>query len=361
MNKIEEINVGMVGCGNIATTPSSMMLRYAPIHLRPLSHLDGILKHDGLRLHVACDINEDRFNHIRKKSKKTLFTSTISEKHLRDLSLLTIATRTKARLPVIKKALNMGVPALHIEKPLCNSHRELEELESLFIDHNTLVTYGTIRRFTSPYKHIKATMDKGDFGQHQQTLIHFGYSLLLWTHIHSIDLLNYFASPAEPIAVSAILSNLEYGKNDCEIINDPYVNHLLIEYSNGTNGVITQNGGMEIQLTCANGQVVFFHDGEEILFRHTRQNDPYLRSTTQINPPTQNHEGFSAAFDILHSSLQKNIDRPPYSKPALKSAIDGMKIVFTAIESHKRSGALTKVGDYPEDTYLHGKFGDKFA
>ena len=57
----------------------------------------------------------------------------------------------------IKDAINAGVKAIHLEKPICNSVKQLEELFSLVKNNDISLTYGTIRRYFDIYNKQRYT------------------------------------------------------------------------------------------------------------------------------------------------------------------------------------------------------------
>ncbi len=173
--------------------------------------------------------------------------------------------------------------------------------------------------------------------------------------------MNYFAYPAEPVRVSARLSELEYGKSQTEIVNDPYVESMVIEYSDGSSGFISQGVGMELQIFCDRGTLLVGADAEEVVFRTTDQADPYLRVSNEVELDLNDLEGIAAPIDTLYKALLLEEESLKDAAQSIDSAVSGMKVVFTAVESHIRGGAFVSVGDYPEDIYMHGRFGNKLA
>ena len=114
---------------------SNWVKKYAEIFF-PLSHADAINQHENLNLKALCDTNKEILNnvanHFQVKSKFLDF-----NKMLRDINpeLITVATRTNVRSHIIQKAYDYGVKkVMHVEKPLCNSMRELLTLEKILLN-----------------------------------------------------------------------------------------------------------------------------------------------------------------------------------------------------------------------------------
>jgi scyllo-inositol 2-dehydrogenase (NAD+) len=281
------------------------------------------------------------------------------EEKFEQIQVLTIATRTEGRIDIIEKAVEKKVKAIHVEKPLCNSEKELKRFEKILKNSNTIFTFGTTRRFISPYKKVKESIDENFFGQHNQTIINFGNSLLLWTHIHSLDIFNFIAYPHKAKRVSARLSNLDSGDSKYDIINDPFVKSLIVEYDNGSQGIISNGVGMEVLLNFESGMLICEGDGRNLIYRSNQNKNPYLDKLKKINYNLQKYEGISAPLDVLSKGLTGNKRSIVEANNSIHSGISCQRIAFTAIESHYRNGQFVEIGEYSEDIYLRGNYNGK--
>lgn len=356
-----KLRAGVIGCGNIGAFPGNLMRRIAPPHFRPLSHIDAVSSHEGISLECVCDPDPSKLSAVEKIHPDLACFDNLDDMLETDLQIITLATRTKGRADIIRKVVDAGVPFLHIEKPLCNSVEELTDLMGLFQSSGACFTYGTMRRFISPYKHLKRKLDENYFGNCSEVIVSFGKGLLIWTHAHSIDLLNYFAFPAVPVFVSAKLLDIVYGEDENEVVNDPYVEHLVLEYSNGMKGVISTGAGMELTINCEKGKVCSKSDGGEIVFRSSKNDDPYFQLREDIFEDSQKYEGIAAPINVLYESFVGKLQNKDELWSSMRSAFSGMEIIFSAIESNRRSGQYVQIGDYSKKLYLHGKFGDRHA
>ena len=123
----------VIGCGRMGAFTNPITEKYAPNFYFPLSHCKAISSHQDASLIALCDNSSDA---LSKASEKFNVSKTYkSYKQLIDdneIDLLSIATRTNIRSEIIQYAFKKGIKAFHAEKPLCNSLKQLNELEKLF-------------------------------------------------------------------------------------------------------------------------------------------------------------------------------------------------------------------------------------
>ena len=354
--------VGLVGLGNIGSSTSPMMEKYAPNHLLPASHAEAIKGHGSFILKGVCDIDEKKIRDYRFANKNVESFLDYQDMLKQNYSTISIATRTRGRTLLIEQAIESGVDSIHFEKPLCNSYSELEAFRELTRDNKKLLTYGCWRRYLGRYKFIRDYLRSGALGKHIQTSISFGNSLLMWTHTHSIDLINFFAEPAHPISVSADLRNLQYAldNKDC-VITDPYVREMTIDYSDGHLGSITQGSGMQVTLYCEFGTVLIRNDAEVVTIYSKKDDDPYYRLEEDLNFPAQKYKGLTEVFELHRLGLEGSKLAMHESSMAIKSSIHSMGVIFAALESSVRKKERVELGDHSKDLIILAKHGDRYA
>ena len=123
------MKAGIIGCGRMGAFTSQAVKSYAPQCWFPLSHAESFISHPNIKLTSLCDAE---IASLKKASTKY----GIDKIYLnyKDLILkerpdfLSIATRTIGRSEIIRFAILNSVKAIHIEKPLCNSVEELEQI-----------------------------------------------------------------------------------------------------------------------------------------------------------------------------------------------------------------------------------------
>lgn len=359
-----KLNVAIIGCGNIGAKSNDYMRRISLPHFKPLTHLDAIQEHEGLVVDSICDVSEEALNNVSEKiSGVSIFTSVedLLKSKKNKIDIVTIATRTKGRINIVKQCLSAGLKGIHIEKPLCNSESELRIFEKIYKSNSTIFTYGAIRRYLGPYRSIKELLLNKKFGSLNNITINFGHRTLLWTHIHSLDLLNFFSYPSMANEVSARFSKIDDAVKNSEYFNDPVIESLIINYDNNSKGLITNSSGMEVILNCSLGMLVAGSDGLDTVFRTKLKDNPYFNISKKIKLNKYKYNGHASPLNVLFNAINGDEEAISISKKSILSAINGMRIAFSAVKSHEKNGAFVKVGDYPKEIYLHGGFDGKYA
>jgi predicted dehydrogenase len=164
---------------------SEVIRQYAPACWFPLSHAEAIVAHSALSLDALCDRDGEA---VARAAAAYHAPRTYTDPYLllREVkpSLLCLATRTHGRAELIVDAVDAGVRALHVEKPLCNTVRELDAVAKVFDRDDIFVTYGAIRRQLSPYRAARALANSGVYGPLREIRVAAGRASLYGTNPH---------------------------------------------------------------------------------------------------------------------------------------------------------------------------------
>ena len=125
----DRLRVGVVGVGHLGQH-----------HARIYSEL----KND-VELVAISDIDEKRAQEIAKKTKTEYV---LEYRQLFDMNLdaVTIAAPTSLHYDIAKEFLNRSIPTL-IEKPICATLEQADELNKLASENNTIIQVGHVERF----------------------------------------------------------------------------------------------------------------------------------------------------------------------------------------------------------------------
>ena len=160
---------------------------------------------------------------------------------------------------------------MHVEKPLCNSMKELLSLEKILNKDDFYFTWGAIRRYLSPYQYALNLVESGVYGKLQEIKINFGASSLFWTHPHSIDLIIWAAGNRDLQSVQAKLGKLDNNDNKKIIENDPEVLSTILYFDDGVIGNITRGNGLDFVLTCEDAELNVRADGHELILYQVKR------------------------------------------------------------------------------------------
>ena len=351
---------------------SESVIRFSPACWMPLSHAEAIRRHPRLDLTALCDAHPPAL----ERAAREYGVSRTYDDHRRLLegerpALLGIATRTIGRAQIIHDAVAAGVRALHIEKPLCNSVRELERLRTLFADPGIHMSYGAIRRFFRIYRAARALAHSGRFGALREIRVNMGEGMLYWTHPHSVDLILYCAREDSRVeSVHARLENVVQGDRSTEIVSDPRVHCASIYFEDGIAGYITRAPGCTLVLSCTGGEISVESDGQCLRITAQQGEDPYLYETaadlyeearTLLQPePAAPAEGTYAPIAHLVDCLEGNSAEQARNAKLKAQMLQGQMLLFAMVQSHLE-GRPAAVAQVDPETAILARTGEKFA
>jgi predicted dehydrogenase len=351
---LEKLSAAVIGCGRMGAFTSESVIKYAPDSWLPLSHIEAIGAHERLNLVAISDTDESALN-------KTASFYEVSSKYenpydlidKEELSLLSIATRTPGRSSLIEYSIDNDIKAIHIEKPLCNSAKELLNLERLIKRDDIYITYGTLRRFLPIYKQACDLANSGKFGKLNQVKFNSGLAPLFWTHPHSIDLILYAAGRRKVVGVQAKLLGLKTEGENNEIISDPLVDFATIHFDDGLLGVLDKSIGLDFKLICEDAEIIVRADGRFIEIYNTEGLNPYPKRSRLEPLPTDSKGGtYFPIAELVNciegdslSIIQNNINK--------HAIIKGQKIIFSMIYSNFNDSKVVSFDHFDPNIYVH--------
>lgn len=338
--------------------------RFAPACWFPLSHAEAIRAHPDLELSALCDLDAQTL----ERAARTHCVGTTFSDYRRLIEavapqLLTVATRTAGRAELIRYAADHGVRALHVEKPLCNSVRELEDLRRALARDDLYCTYGAIRRYFSIYQSARRLALSGDYGSLREIRVNMGRGMLYWTHPHSVDLILWVAGERAIEAVQARLAVVVHGGSQVEILSDPYVESASIYFADGVAGHITQAGGSDLVLSCSEAEITVESDGRGIRVAARRGEDPYFASESWREPgaAADTAQGTLAPISHLVRCLAGAPGEGQLNELTKTHILEGQSLLFAMVQSHLEGSRLTEPAAVDPGITVHAKSGEKFA
>jgi scyllo-inositol 2-dehydrogenase (NAD+) len=358
-----KIKSAVIGCGRMGAFTSESMDRFAPRCWFPLSHAQAIRIHPDLELIALCDTNPTSLDHAAG-----VYGISRTYSDYRNLieevrpELIGIATRTVGRVGIIRCAADIGVRALHIEKPLCNSVRELATLAETFAHPDLFCTYGAIRRFFMVYQAARELATSGVYGALREIRVNMGPGMLFWTHPHSVDLILYIAGERRVEMVQARLSNVVLGKSVADIASDPLVESASIYFDDGVAGYITRGSGYALVLSCADGEITVENDGQGISISAPRADNPYYFKTPYQGVfGTPDAEGTLAPLSHLVCCLSGSAREKELNGKLKAQILQGQEVLFAMVQSHIEQSKLVRVHEVDPSLTVFAKTGEKFA
>jgi predicted dehydrogenase len=358
------MRAAVIGCGRMGAFPSEKVRRFAPPCWFPLSHAEAIQSHPALELAALCDSNPQA---LERAAAHYGVRRTFSD-HRRLLDevrpeLLGIATRTVGRAALVRDAAERGVRALHVEKPLCNSVRELEELSRTLASNELFCTYGAIRRYFAIYERALELANSGSYGELREVRVNMGAGTLYWTHPHSVDLILFAAGERRVAAVQARLANVVSGGSPLEVSSDPLIESASIYFEDGLAGHITRAPGCDFALSCSEGEVVVESDGRGIRVAARSGEDPYLTRAPYAAERAAGAagEGTLAPISQLAGCLSGDAAACRLNQRVKAHILQGQRVLFALLQSHVENSRLVSPAQVDPALTVWGRTGENYA
>ena len=357
------MKAGLVGCGRMGSFTSNAVKQYAPLCWFPLSHAEAISVQDNMELVGICDSNRDNLNRSSTiYPNAQLFDSHRSLLEKCNPDLVALATRTVGRADMMLDCAKSGVRALHVEKPLCNSVAELDQLKPLFDDPDIFITLGAIRRHMPVFRAAQKITSDGSLGEIQDISLNFGPGALYWSHPHSVDLALFFAWPQKPVAVQAHLENVEID-NDLRsrILSDPKIMTATIWFDGGTVAHIGRTPGCDVIIGCKDGAVAVRGDGHELEVSQGKDGSPYFSRSIIEVADLKGPMGTALAIGQLANCLLGQDDAISANAIIKSDIVMGQSVLFAIVESHLNGHLPFAIADVRSDLEILAKTGSFFA
>lgn len=340
-----------------------VMRRHAPDFWFPLSHAEAIRAHPRLALRALCDVDPAALDRAALAYPEAA--SYVDARRLLDEvrpRLVGIATRTIGRADLIGIAIGAGVRALHVEKPLCNSVRELAAIEAALERSGALVTYGAIRRHLAPYRRARELADSGRFGALREIRVNLGGGTLFWTHPHSIDLILFGAGDRSVSGVQARLGNVSSGATRLDVVSDPLVIAAMICFDDGVTGHITRSLGSDFVLSCSEGEIAVRADGATTEIYATPEGQIYPVATPfDAAPAPTSHGGTLAPIARLVAALDDDATALADVAVVTRDMLRGQRILFAMLQSHLAQSRIVDPAEIDESLVIQARSGDRHA
>ena len=353
----------VIGCGRMGAFTSAGVRDFAPACWFPLAHAEAVAQHDALDLVAMCDPSSEGLARAQAHyGVEHGFADHRAMLRAGPLDLITVATRTIGRAAIIADCHGSGVRALHVEKPLCNSVAELDQVEALQATGDLFLTYGTIRRFFPIYRHAARLANDGSFGPLREIRASLGQGALYWTHPHAVDLILMAAAGRRVEAVQARLGDVERERGSATIRNDPVIEAATIWFEDGVAGHIGRAPGMDLILSCQSGEVTVLNDGHDLALADYRGADPYPdRELVTDGFDRLEPAGTFAPIRELVACLDG--DRSARSANAITRAaiLAGQRILFAMVQSHLEGGRPVEIDAVDPTMRIEARTGNNHA
>lgn len=348
------LKAATVGCGRMGAFASPSSANWMPSFWEPVSHLPALIRTSGIEPIAAVDISPKVQQRVHATFGIKTYTNLEVLLDAHKIDVLTIATRTPLKAELIYRALDAGVRAFHIEKPLCNTLSELKLLEKAL--EGVPVTYGCIRRYLSPYRDLSKIASEHQLGNILSIVMNMSRSMLYWTHPHSIDMMLMQAAD-KPVSVQAVFERIPDDEKTKNFFfeEDPFVITGSVFFENGVFGQISPIAGNDTIVVYDKGSLSVLNDGRRINLCSRAGEDPYPK-VLEVPFEVNHAGGTSAAIDLLCRALQGDVQALDYINVVKQDMFLGQKCLFGMAASHRLGGIQVLLSDLPVEIELKGMF-----
>lgn len=339
---------------------SEAVRQHCPSFWMPLAHAAAIRCHSDLSLVALVDSDPEAL--ARAATEYGVARTFADHRAMLEAlapELVTLATRTVGRADMIADCLAAGVRALHVEKPLCNSVRELEMLERLLDAGDYFMTLGAVRRFLPPYIEAVREAHAERSGKLVEARISVGAAPLYWTHPHSIDLLLFAAGGRKVEAVSARLSS--FSAEGSVVVDDPIIDGATIWFEGGFAGHIGRALGSDFHVASQFGEYSVINDGAALTTVRFEEGYPYPVTHPLPMPQAEGPGGSAAPIGHLIACLAGDPEEMRANAALRRDILLGQRILFAMVQSHFEGGCPVAPDAIDPNLVIHGITGGRYA
>lgn len=219
-----KIKIAVLGLGNMGRH-----------HVR---HLSGI---EGAELVAVCDPSKERADSFAQEYNCKAYYDLSSLLDSESLDAIDITAPTSLHYELAKQSLNQGVSVL-VEKPICETTEDADELIQLAESKNLTLMVGHIERFNPAVVAAKQLIDDGKLGNVSMVIARRAgrfpaqmkdANVVIDLAVHDIDVLTYLIGEAPTDVV---------GKAGNVLVSErPDMASILLSYGNGAQGFVHVN------------------------------------------------------------------------------------------------------------------------
>ena len=243
--------------------------------------------------------------------------------------ILSIATQPHQRAEVALFAIENGVRALYVEKPLCASMDEADALLAACKKHGTVLNMGTNRRWHPGFANLRAAIASGDYGR-LVTLEIESRATLFNTQSHWIDTLRVLNGDAEAIWAQAYMPDGPASIDGDSVVNDPYTEGMIAFENDVIAHLVARPGGHVFRAWCERAELIARGDGA---FEIRKADGEVI---------TIPYEPVSSTVRLIEDIVQ-SLDTGNPTRGGIDAAYKNAEILFALLESEKRAGARVAI------------------
>ncbi len=326
----------LIGCSRMGAFIDNEVVERASVAL-PYSHAAGYEACQRTELVAGSDVRQEVLDRFGERygvapAHRYLDYRTLLATERPDI--LSIATQPEQRAQIIVDAVEAGVRALYVEKPLCASVDEAYRIRDAVRANSVALNMGTNRRWQPGFRTMRNAITSGAIGQ-LRTIVVYATGTLFNTTSHWFDITQFLASDAPPVWAHAWLHGSEHLVVDGIVTDEPKASGAYGTNSGVTVHFLQSPRPNDIEAIGDHGSITAWGAGTSF--------------TVRSRPATGGAwtEGQMAAYANTSSTLHLiedlvgALDRgDAMTAGGIDVAVTNTELIFGFIESFRASGSL---------------------
>ena len=321
----------VIGCGAIGSSIEDDILGAHYRLLLPFGHAPVYHRNPRTDLIAGADPSEERRQLFAERwgLPESQVYADYREMLARErIDVVSIATPTPYHASIGLAAVEAGVKAIFVEKPIASSLADAERLIEACATAGVPLAVNHTRRGDSLYRQAKTLIEEGAIGDLHSIVIH-GAHQLMWNASHAFDLANYFNGDVPAAWIT--------GKLELEPEIDPGGTAFIV-YENGVQAYIDATPGhahlMRAEVHGPKGKIIVGNYELE-LWRtdETHKRRPLLQYPfPQVLPAT-------SAMENLVNELVDQLEGGPEVVSNGRTAIKAVELIAALYDSSEQRNA----------------------
>lgn len=185
---------GVIGCGEIGSTIEDHVQGSSIRMGLPYGHAPAYRAVQRVKLVAGADNNAGRRRDFSKRwciPEQNVYADYREMLERENLDIVSIATPTPLHVEMTLAAVEAGVGAIFLDKPVASRLGDAQRAVRACRDAGIPVMVNHTRRGDVTYRQARQLIDDGAIGTLHSLIAHFN-GHLMWTGTHAFDLINYF-------------------------------------------------------------------------------------------------------------------------------------------------------------------------
>jgi predicted dehydrogenase len=318
----------VIGCGAIGSSIEDDVLGAHYRLLLPFGHAPVYQQNPRTELVAGADPGEHRralFAERWKLGEDHVYADHREMLEREQIDIVSVATPTPYHAEIALDAVQAGVKAIFIEKPIASSLADAERLIEACARAGIPLAVNHTRRGDHLHRQAKRMIDEGVIGDLHSIVIH-GAHQLMWNASHAFDLANYFNGD-QPAAWII-------GKLEAEPAHDPGGTAFIV-YQNGVQAYIDATPGhahlMRAEIMGPKGKIIIGNYELELW----RTDETHKRRPLLQHPFPQVISATSAMTNLVNELLDELEGGPPVISNG-HTAIKAVELIAALYDSSER-------------------------